>query len=143
MTTREDVKDKNKRGTYAFSGYCDPARTAKSVHVTAKSPPSAIEPMAASIKGEAEPYGSRSTTSTRAEGVRRAYISELACQLFLHDESISLSRLSIARLAGMPKCPRLSPACGHLGFDTNSRQQHDHEHLGDMKRCTRTKHPLR
>lgn len=65
-----------------FSGYWLPASTARSVHVTANNPPSAIHPIAASTKGAAVPYGSKSTTSTRADVARREYMRVLKyCQL--------------------------------------------------------------
>lgn len=41
---------------------CAPQSTARSVHVTAKSPPSDMDPIAVSMNGAADPYGSKSIT---------------------------------------------------------------------------------
>mmetsp|Transcript_13594 Transcript_13594/g.43576 ORF Transcript_13594/g.43576 Transcript_13594/m.43576 type:complete len:231 (+) Transcript_13594:577-1269(+) len=102
------------------SGYA-PARTAMSVQVTISKPPSLTACTAPSRKGEAVPYGSRSTTSKRPPaGGRDAYRSATASPTV--DVTLQLCSPPPSRRPLRPKLEDIVWwATGSTSFATTSR----------------------
>mmetsp|Transcript_17834 Transcript_17834/g.57410 ORF Transcript_17834/g.57410 Transcript_17834/m.57410 type:complete len:247 (-) Transcript_17834:167-907(-) len=102
------------------SGYA-PARTAMSVQVTISKPPSLTACTAPSRKGEAVPYGSRSTTSKRSPaGGRDAYSSAAASPTV--DVTLQLCSPPPSRRPLRPKLEAIVWwATGSTSFATTSR----------------------